>query len=522
MKNDNFLYENKEKLIELRKMKQEIENSITDIQNLRTVCYAMNEHIRYEGDKIKALKSEIAFRTENLNDINKQCESLANPLQDNNSAIEKFKEGLIKKKMTELLYELIPEVNPNQSGAEDGDISEYNNLMFDHVQVIFTIYDLNHITKYKENRQKFRLSKKSTFKILKFTACNFWDIQNHIEYEITDEAEGLIYQADMNINDFFRDYSPTTNILRLMSLSTIKARSKFLPVQEIRMKESNKLNIKEKKKRKPKFEYSTNDITSHRINNFLNDHPSLKSHVLREDNSESDEEIGQDIDPDKKVVELKDYEGGFSMMVILFLMLITTFIFVYNTRDINLENIKKDHLRKLFDNNYVEDYRTLFKYLSYNIAFNFKSNTTYKPDKLMQDFIFPNETLIKDDDILYYKSLVEDIEYIFKDLKMIHRVKDNDIYPKIDISQTIDDVISYRESLHFIFASSIKLIINKVKQSNCSQDENVKEILDPYSVCYAEVYDKNTVDKSQINVLFRKVSFKTAEEENVTIKVDNL
>jgi hypothetical protein len=57
MKNDNILFANKEKLNEMRKMKQETEILITDIQNLRTVCYAMKEHIKYEGEKIKALKS---------------------------------------------------------------------------------------------------------------------------------------------------------------------------------------------------------------------------------------------------------------------------------------------------------------------------------------------------------------------------------------------------------------------------------------------------------------------------------
>lgn len=513
MKNENNLNVDKNNLKELRRMKQEIESYITEIENIKSLCNSLKQNIKYESEKIKGLKSELEFRNENLEDIKKQLESLSKPNHDNKHVINKFKEGLIKKKLTDLIYDYIPEVDPTNK-EENGGLqdNEYHNLVFDNILVIYTIYDESNGQKLKEYNQPFRISKTSTFEIVKTHACSYWEINNPADYVITDEAEGLIYLMSTHVDDYLRDYSPNTNIIRLMQLNALKFRHRLIPLQEVRMKDCNKLNLKEKKKKKRNFEFATNDLTTHRINAFFADHQALRSYIRRDEFEQREEEIDDDLDKNK----IKDYENSFPMIVVLFFMLIFTFIFVYNTRNVELENYKKDSLKEIFDNSNINSYQSLFRYITYNIGFNFKGNQT--SDDIIKNVIFPDEKIEDEKDKIYYKFLINDVEEIFKDLGIIGKVP-GDYYDKLNITYTVDKLRKYRKSLQFVHTSAIRLIINKVVNTQCSDNKSVKDIISSSKKCVMEVYDENSVDKSDINVVSNKIPYLTAKEANITLNV---
>ncbi|MCQ2817453.1 MAG: hypothetical protein MJ252_09330 [archaeon] len=250
-----------------RKRKKEYDKYVEEINLKSNICLHLQDNLKYEEKKLDALKKEATFREKMLKDLKNQYEAIKGHGEDTKETIDTIKAHIIKKKLEELISEKIPELglrqdkNPEEA-IRDGD---FKNLVHDKIEVIYTKYDMGleeDISKAKkfEARRDFKISKKTTFATLKKTACSFWelikdedeeDINNQQKddiksYLLTTDEEAIIYNEDMLIDEYMKNFSVRSNVVRVINANSIKNRNKLLPIQEDRCKEINKVNLRNK------------------------------------------------------------------------------------------------------------------------------------------------------------------------------------------------------------------------------------------------------------------------------------
>jgi hypothetical protein len=479
------LLDKKERIKDLRKMKAENEEFTKEIEYLTSNCFALSENIKYEHEKNQSLKGEIQFRVNHLEEIEKQYTSVVdekNP--ESKKYVIELKNKIIKKKLEEILIEKIPEISVSANkndNKEEINQNEFHNLVFDHVMLIFTTYEtsptesianpLSHNK--REDKQNFRISKLSTFKNLKKIACMFWDIDNDNDYAITDEAEALIYNEDMKIDTFLKDYSVLGNCFRLMSYPHLKTRNKLTGIQEHRMKEANKIYDKNKKEN---FEVYGGGSSAVKIKDFFNEYPGLKPFTL----ISSEDKSGSEAISKKSDVQTqaKNIETSFWMLLLLILFFVLNLSFIYGGgRDVGRNNIKISYVKFLLDNSKVTDYKSFYKYLVETIGMNFMStsNTTDQLDT--DDF---SESLL---------NALGSVSYIkTKESGNDTYILNEPLYKYANNTRTA--------KVGFLLGSSIHFIVAKVKsKESCSTNSILASIILKTDVCYHEFYDSDTVKK---------------------------
>jgi hypothetical protein len=475
-------------LEELRKKRALNDELKKKIEDLNTECYALSDDFKKECDKNKALDQEIIFRREHLKEINRQLESLQDSGNPNSvEYLKKIKDKYIKKRLEDLLYEKIPEINlllNEQDHSKQNEIesrNEFYNLLYDFVKLTNTAYEADHFTKKKELEQCFKISKKSTFNALKIQACTFWGISDHNDYIITDDYENLIYNENLSINLYITEYSISSNNFRLVALNTIKSRKKFTPLQENRMREDNKLISKPKNLERQKYEYTT-DTSVTKIRDFFSKYLSLRPYLLQTDEKDAN---------DRRLTpyqQAKNIETSFWMLFILLLFFFLTIFFIYKTREVSLNNLRIKYVTTLFDHSKVNDYGSLYKYLVEVVGYNLVRNT--------------NETFLGYDNINEVPSFNQNLRDLLNEnnlitfnSKVLHDFRANktfsiDLANFVDLKHSIDDI---KTSLDFLLVSSIKFIYHRVKaKDGCSGATQLQDILTSADVCYPERYDDTT------------------------------
>jgi hypothetical protein len=479
----------KTQLEELRKKRAHNNELKKQIEDLNTECYALSDDFKKEVEKNKALEQEIIFRREHLKEINRQLESLQDSGNPNSvEYLKKIKDKYIKKKLEDLLYERIPEINVllnEQDHSKHNEIesrNEFYNLLYDYVKLINTSYEPDHHTKKKELEQCFKISKKSTFNALKVQACTFWGINDYNEYVICDDYENLIYNENLYINSYITEYSISSNNFRLVALNTIKSRKKFTPLQEIRMKEENKLISKQKTVQRLNYEYTT-DTSVTKIRDFFSKYLGLKPYLLQVEEKEGSE---KKLTPHQQA---KNIETSFWMLFILLIFFFLTIMFIYNTRDVSLNNLRIKYVRDLFDNSEVRDFTSLYQYLVRKIGFALVSNTNntfvgYDSLNEIPSFNYNIRTA--------FDELLPDW-YRFKNITLKDsRTNTSKIYEVIDSAHLNTKVLDIKNSLDFLLISSIKFIYNKVEpKGSCNKSPRFEDIITTADICYPEYYDNN-------------------------------
>jgi hypothetical protein len=479
-------------LEELRKKRAHNDELKKQIEDLNTECYALSDDFKKEVDKNKALEQEIIFRREHFKEINRQLESLQDSGNPNSlEYLKKIKDKYIKKKLEDLIYEKIPEINillNEQDHSKQNEIesrNEFYNLLYDYVKLINTSYEPDHHTKKKELEQCFKISKKSTFNALKIQACTFWGISDYNEYVICDDYENLIYNENLCINAYITEYSISSNNFRLIALNTIKSRKKFTPLQEIRMKEENKLISKPKAVQRLNYEYTT-DTSVTKIRDFFSKYLGLRPYLLQIEEKEGGE---------KKLTpyqQAKNIETSFWMLFILLIFFFLTLLFLFNTRDISLNYLRIGYVRNMFDNSKVNDYQSLYKYFVNNIGYNLLRNSNetflaYDSFNEIPSFNFNIKSTLVEANPEWYK---------FKNITLKdNRLNTTKTYETLDMAYLSHHVDDIQSSLDFLLISSVKFIYNKVlPKKTCNTSPKFQDIVTSADLCYPEMYSVDNAD----------------------------
>lgn len=305
-----------------RKIKREYDNYVEQINLKTNICLQLEENKKSAEKELASLLKEKQFREQRLSELRTQYDAIKGQVDESNkNTVQSIKAHIIRKELEKLISNKIPELglqadrNPAEA-LRDGD---FKNLLHDTVQVIYTKYEENILSntnstnKYEETRF-FKISKKSTFAILKNTACLFWELDNPDNYLLTTDEEALIYNEDMLIDDYMRMFSVRSNIIRLIKEATLKARTKVLPIQEDRCRDLNQVNTRAK-----------SDVRKNlggggdKLNEFLRAYPMMSPYCYINKNILNNKE-GQIKDPAKNI------ETSFIMIILNILLFIFTLL----------------------------------------------------------------------------------------------------------------------------------------------------------------------------------------------------
>lgn len=485
----NGIVDIKERQRRLREKQAENEEFIKEIDRLTSRCTALSSSIKFEKEKNESLKKEIVFRRKHFEDIEKNF----NSFKDKNNPESKFfvmemKNKLIRERLNELLKERIPELNTNKESVNDyGEKNEFRDLVVDNVCLTFIKYEGPIPTGLEKiDKQTFKIAKNSTFKTLKLIACQFWDLNNDSEYIITDEAEGMIYNEEVLIDSWLRDYSVLSNNFKLIAISDIKLRNRLVGNQESRVRENNKISSKGGKKQNLQLSGSGGgDSSKHKIREFFTEFQGLKPYTLT---YQSENEIKK---LDKAEDQAKNAETSFFLLIILILFFVLNLIFIYGTRDIGRNNLKINYIKSLFDNSSVNDYLSFYNWAIIQIFGNFSYLRTYNFNNVWQN---NNSTPYVTNTLNALKSKGKTDALKFLSVKNLNtntnRPEDQYFDPYI-----LYDILEQKRnnSINFEFVSSIRLIMNKVKDTPCTTNKMVKEvILEKNEICYEVTHDSST------------------------------
>lgn len=513
-----------------REKKAENEEFRKEIGNLNTICIALSGNIKFEREKNESLVKEINFRKKHLEEIEKNFLSFND--RNNPEAkgyIVQMKNKLIQKKLEELLIEKIPEINKSNNKNDNALMSnenEFQNLVTDHVVVHYLQYNDPYDTdKVKDDRQSFRISSKSTFKSLKKIACQYWDMENENDFVITDESEAMIYNEEMTIDSYLRDYSVMANSFKLLSLLTLKVRTKLISTQENKIKEKNKFSNKGGKNEGISEINSAHDGSQHKIREFFNEYPGMRPFTLITDDKVGSEGGSRKVEDAYE--QAKNIETSFWMLLMLLLFFVLNIYFIYGTRDVGRNNIKISYIEHLFDNSRVSNYTSLYNYLVTNLGFNLlldtsqMANLTILTESSDNPWITNSEYSFQDQGINYSEWFQTGVDK-----------KGNNYVKYQPMEQYLNTIAN--STVNFILASSIHIISSRVKQTNCTTNPViVNNILSKSDKCYEIYYSTNTaqtdynfqdfsptiIEKSSVNLLKELAIYKTAKQANISLDV---
>ena len=475
----------KDNLEEIREKKREIEKYLPEIESLKEKCYQLNENIQYEKKKKKSLEQEIEYRKKRLNEYSAQYRAITGKQTMNSKdEVKKIKLDIINDKLEELLAEKIPEAGLKlNSKGSDNQNEEFKELIHDNIKLVLT--NDSSISKDKiEQETRFRISTTLTFSALKLTACKFWNIDNPNEYLLTDESESIIYNEEMAINNYMRNYSVRSNLLKLIKINILNSRIKITPLQDSRIQELNQFESKSKGDKKIVGSSSSTQI----INEFINYYSGLKPYYSEKRKGEDkNEKISNSVQP-------KDLNTSLIMFLLILLFFVFTIIVIYRKENDILQDKRKiDYLTFLFDNSKVTSPFALANYLLDSIFGQLlKNRSENHPDNEICDI--GNFTLFK---WLYNSNNVELSQCLSKDYIYIN-----------DTEQCCLDVTKFQKCSKekyinadgIITLSSVHVVIEKVKEKKCYSGRSVEKINENFK-CYEVDYEKGNKAKDELNYI---------------------
>lgn len=473
----------KDNLEEIRKKKKEIEQYLPEIESLKEKCYQLNENIQYEKKKKKSLEQEIEYRKKRLNEYSAQYRAITGKQTMNSKdEVKKIKLDIINDKLEELLAEKIPEagLKLNSKGANNQN-EEFKELIHDHIKLVLT-NDSSTSKNKIEQETRFKISSTLTFASLKLTACKFWNIGNPNEYLLTDESESIIYNEDMPINNYMRNYSVRSNLLRLIKTSILNSRIKITPLQDSRIKELNNFESKSKGDKKIIGSSSSTQI----INEFINYYTGLKPYYSEK---KKDEKKSQKIN---NSVLPKNLDTSLIMLLLVLLFFFLTIFVIYRKENDILQDKRKiDYLTFLFDNSNVTSEFELANYLIDKIFGQVLKNRN--------ENINPADQCIYDiDNFTLFKWLHDNLDTVSLSQCLYNEtISNNSDSYCLNISNfTKCSKEKYINAEGIISLSSVHVVLEKVKEKKCA-GRSVGKINDNFK-CYEVNYKKGNKLKTQL------------------------
>lgn len=420
--------------------------------------------------------------------------------------------------------QIMDNVNKNINNKNQGKFSNKEEINLN--TIIPGVIELQNFAVRKKQafqKQAFRISSITNFEQLKETACQFFRISNSKNYIITDEAESILINEELCINDYMKNYSVFSNNFKLVSLQYLKMRTQLNKTQKDIIKIGNAKKNEGQNKglmSNSEGEGSAYDKTVGIIRTFLNDYSGLKQYILKEGEEKSEKSGNAN---KKKTLfsssMVTKIDTSFAMMIMLLLFYIFTILFIYSSRDIGRNNLKIKFLQSFFNNTDVTDYKSFYKFIISKIGLihndiNFSLNETNGPnlDKLLEAF-----------SILGYDDYI------------IGSNNSKTLPITIDFNKFTNDVNLHKQNkVNFYFASSIHMIVNKVNDKKCTNSEfqNLQNSSNPY--CFYEFYSSDTLKKSDLilqqfdnneyivekNLFSDLIKFKTSAEAHIKLEVN--
>ncbi len=352
----------KENFKEIRAINEKNKNLIENLTELNEICFGKKENLEYEKDKLEDLKKEIEYRKQKLKEVEKKFSSI-NQNEHSEDNLKKYilelKNEMIKKNLEGIFSKHLPELVHlyNNQSQELNCENDFFNLVFDHVIICFNPEqkntklkeNLNNMINNKENmvqvKQSFKISKKTTFKNLKSAACQFWNLPNEKEFYIFDDSEALIFDEEMPVEKFLKDYSVLINRFMLINIKVAGSRYKLSEIQDHKIRSENTFLIDQKNfenegkinnGQKPKDNAKS---VKDKIKIFLNEFMGIRNYLK---NNGNEKEIDLNENPEVQNVFnsnllINNMETSFPMMIILIFLYIFTLTFLYSSHSISLK-----------------------------------------------------------------------------------------------------------------------------------------------------------------------------------------
>jgi hypothetical protein len=489
-----------------RQKKREMEKYIQEIESKNEICHQLIENIKYEKDRIKITKNEINLRAERLKKLNEQYQAIVNEENlEMDERVTKIKKDIIKEKLDELLDDKIPEAGLKQKrNLKNLNENEFKDLIHESIQVIYTKYESPYSKLNKEEIKNFIISKYSVFSSLKETACSYWNLEPN-EFILTDETESIIYNDNILINEFMKNYSVRSNIIRLIKINILKARIKILPSQEGRLKETNKLELKGKSEVKRGGGGSFAQIVSE----FVKYYPNLKPYLLGKD--------PMDLDSENKDLRAKDLDTSFYMLVLCLLLFIFSILQLQIPQnDITINNKEIGYLKNIYSIDALGGNKNNVAFIFYYL---FKCLRTVS-HLHKEDYISLND--------FEYPLINECLDFT----KCKNKTNETEKYDCI-----IDTFKNCSEGIELNFLSSVHLIIEKVKEKECnakmverdkkcyhekftSGNENKNETLDEKEIEYFQYLIKENPKNELLDEVYKNLKHKSSKKAKITLNYE--
>lgn len=451
----------------------------------------LSQNIIYQQNKNASLVSQIKTMQKNLHELNIQYKALLNSEdQENIRQILEIKRTAIRTKLEDILDKKFPEIK--QYGREDipqNEQNEYYNMIYDFVVVNY--FEYNELTNKISNKskQKFKISKNSTFSSLKTVSENFWGIYNIEDYIFTDEIEGVLANDEEVIYDYLRKYSIKSNVILLLPIPLLNQRTTPLVEQENKMKELNNTNGKIQGD-----ENINNNLNAEKtqqeqkISMFESMFVGLKPYYSIGKKKRENEVGGNESNsllsslPNEEDVHKKvstDFSVSFIMLMSTLSIIIFTLLFM-NRREMNMvnNNQKIDYIKHLFDTTRISDYRSLYTFFIKNLGFNLIKYTSLDGQSISSAIT----------EIPIYSYL---LTLFNTDLELNNYFT---IDP-IDGQGLIDKVIQYqKDKINFLSLSSIHIVYQTKVETECSEKTLVSQIINSNTKCYKDGTENPTIN----------------------------
>ena len=505
-KNDENLTKSQE-LEKLREKKKEIEFYIPAIEQSKETCHQLVENIQYQKKKIESLNQEIKYRKKRYEDLLSQYNAITDKRNMNSKdQVTELKKKIIREKLEELLADKIPEAElkayskPNEQNSNN----EFKELIHENIKIILSKYESPNSKKLEQIISTFRISNITSFSALKSTACKFWNIENPNEYLITDESESIIYNEEMKINEYMKNYSVRSNLLKLIKTSLLNSRIKITPLQDSRLKELNQFKAKSKGDNKRIKGNSSNQIR----NDFIKYYQGLTPYYSEKKKLE---EKHDNLDSS---VQSKNLNNSLIMLILTILFFAFTTSTIYRKEnDILLDKRKIDYLYFLFDNKDVTSPFDLGRYLLDKILGRMFSNKQIETT---------NNCICDKDNFTIYRESVKTNgaeEITLSECLIENQTVNNSIFPGCGDNDTwYINISEYNKCVSnkntkaegIVTLSSIHIVIEKVKSKNCYSGNSVNH-LNSNKKCFETdfndnnkktddlVYDESITNTSDIN-----------------------
>lgn len=458
----------------------------------------LSQNIIYQQNKNASLVSQIKTMQKNLHELNIQYKALINSEdQENIRQILEIKKTAIRTKLKDILDKKFPEIK--QYGRENipqNAQNEYYNMTYDYVIVYY--FEYNELTNKisSKSKQKFKISKNSTFSSLKNTSENFWGIYNIEDYIFTDEIEGVLADDEDVIYDYLRKYSIKSNVILLLPITLLNQRTTPLLEQENKMKEMNNT----KRKTQTDENIINNNINAEKtqqeqkISMFESMFVGLKPYysIGKKKNGNESNSLLSSLSNDEAAINKKvskDFSMSFIMLISTLSIIIFTLLLI-NRREMNMvnNNQKIDYIKHLFNTTKINDYQSLYIFFIKSIGFNLIKYTSL-------DEQFNSSEITK---IPIYSYLLA----LFNNDLELNKFFMNE---SIDSEGLSNKVIEYqKDKINFIPISSIHIVYKSKVEIKCSETTIVSQIINSNTKCY-----KEGIEKPKINAVYETVTQQT-------------